>query len=74
MVPTDSTGNPARMPKRKQKSKRVSCTEFRDALEENEAHMAEMAAMAITCEQFGITEEEGYDLLIEADALDNGNT
>lgn len=62
------------MSKRKAKPKRVSCTEFQDALDENELHMAEMAAMAITCEQFGISEEEGYDLLIEADALNNGNT
>ncbi len=47
--------------------------QFREALDENESHMAEMAAMAVTCEQFGIDEEEGYDLLVEADSLDNGN-
>lgn len=43
---------------------KVSAREFADALENNEEHMAEMAAMAVTCEQFGLSEEEGYDLLI----------
>lgn len=43
---------------------KLSAREFADALESNEEHMAEMAAMAVTCEQFGISEEEGYDLLI----------
>lgn len=45
-------------------SLKVGAREFADALEENEEHMAEMAAMAVTCEQFGISEERGYDLLI----------
>jgi hypothetical protein len=33
-------------------------------LDTNEECMGEMAAMSVTCEQFGISEEEGYDLLI----------
>jgi hypothetical protein len=37
---------------------------FADALESNEGCMGEMAAMAFTCEQFGISEEAGYELLI----------
>jgi hypothetical protein len=40
--------------------------QFADALADNEEAMAEMAAFAVTCEQFGIDEEEGYDLLAEA--------
>ena len=38
--------------------------EFAAILEDNEEHMGEHAAMAITCEQFGISEEDGYDLLM----------
>lgn len=38
--------------------------EFAEALSDNEQIMGEMAAFAVTCEQFGISEEEGYDLLI----------
>ena len=38
---------------------------FAEALEDNEECMGEMAAMAVTCEQFGISEDEGYALLIE---------
>jgi cobyrinic acid a,c-diamide synthase len=38
---------------------------FADALEDNESMMGEMAAMSVTCEQFGIDEETGYDLLME---------
>ena len=34
--------------------------------------MGEMAAMAVTCEQFGIDEDEGYDLLVSL--ADNPNT
>lgn len=41
-----------------------SASAFALALEANEACMAEMAAMSVTCDQFGISEEEGYDLLI----------
>lgn len=37
---------------------------FAEVLADNEETMPEMAAMAVTCEVFGITEEEGYDLLI----------
>lgn len=44
-------------------------TAFRDALEANEECMPEMAAMAVTCEQFGITEDEGYDLLISISGI-----
>lgn len=40
--------------------------QFAEALAENEGHMAKMAAFAVTCEQFMIDEEEGYDLLAEA--------
>lgn len=39
--------------------------QFAEALEANEANMGEMAAFAVTCEQFMIDEEEGYDLLAE---------
>ena len=38
--------------------------EFSAVLEDNEQHMGEHAAMAVTCEQFGITVDEGFDLLI----------
>lgn len=44
--------------------KKIDARAFADALEANEECMGEMAAMAITCEQHGISEEEGYDLLI----------
>lgn len=44
---------------------------FAAALEENEEHMGEMAAMAVTCEQFGIDEEDGYDLLLAASLLED---
>lgn len=40
-------------------------SQFVEALEVNEDAMPEMAAMAATCEQFGISEEDGYDLLLE---------
>ncbi len=43
--------------------KKVNARKFADALEDNEEHMGEMAAMAVTCEQFGISEEQGYELL-----------
>ena len=42
----------------------ITAKEFSEALEANEANMGEMAAMAVTCEQFGISEEEGFDLLV----------
>jgi hypothetical protein len=38
---------------------------FADAVEANEQHMPEMAAFFKTCDQFGISDEEGYDLLAE---------
>lgn len=38
--------------------------EFALDLEENEEQMAEGAAMAVTCEQYGISVEEGWDWLI----------
>ena len=37
--------------------------DFCEELADNEEHMAEMAAFAVTCEFFGITEDEAYDLL-----------
>jgi hypothetical protein len=40
--------------------------EFASALARNEDCMAEMAAFSVTCEQFGIDETEGYDLLAES--------
>ncbi len=44
-------------------------SEFSAALADNEECMAEMAAFAVTCERFGISEEEGYDLLAEEAGL-----
>lgn len=35
------------------------------AWEENEKSMAEMAAMAVACEQLGIEVDEGWELLAE---------
>lgn len=49
--------------KRKRKPLGSKAEQFAEALAENEEHMAEMAAFAVTCEQFMIDEEEGYDLL-----------
>lgn len=46
-------------------SNKISAQEFSEALEDNEDMMAEGAAMAVTCEQFGISLEDGYELLIE---------
>lgn len=46
------------------KRKKLDARAFAAALDDNEEHMGEMAAMAVTCEPFGISEEEGYDLLI----------
>jgi len=40
--------------------------DFAEALSDNEDCMGEMAAMSVTCEQFGIDLDEGYDLLLEA--------
>ena len=57
-----------RKKKPKQKSRAVT---FAEALETNEQHMGEMAAMAVTCEQFGITEDQGYELLISIGARRN---
>lgn len=48
----------------RKKKKPSNAKAFADALEDNEAHMGEMAAMSVTCEQFGIDEDAGYDLLI----------
>lgn len=45
--------------------------EFLEALTENEENMAEMAAFSVTCEQFGITEEEAYDMLAEFNHTSN---
>lgn len=46
------------------RKRKINAKDFAEALEENEEHMGEHAAMAVTCQQFGIDEEEGYDLLI----------
>jgi hypothetical protein len=52
---------------KKPKARRVplgsKAKQFAEALDNNEDSMAEMAAFSVTCEQFGIDEEEGYDLL-----------
>lgn len=58
------------MAKRKTKTKTSSplgtkAQQFAESLAENEEYMAEMAAFAVTCEQFGIDQEEGFDLLAE---------
>jgi hypothetical protein len=45
--------------------------EFASALASNEDCMAEMAAFSVTCEQFGIDEAEGYDLLAESTLTDS---
>ncbi len=50
----------------RRKRKQIDPAAFLAALHENEDHMAEMAAFAVTCERFDITEEQGYDLLAEA--------
>lgn len=50
---------------RKRKSgDNASAQAFATMLEANEECMGEMAAMFVMCEQFGISEDEGYDLLI----------
>lgn len=54
------------------RKRRQRAQAFSDALAANEDHMGEMAAMAVTCEQFGIDEDEGYDLLVSL--ADNPNT
>lgn len=36
---------------------------FSEALEDNESSMGEMAAYRITCEQLGISEDDGWNLL-----------
>lgn len=46
------------------RKRRQRAQAFSDALEANEERMGEMAAMAVTCEQFSIDEDEGYDLLV----------
>lgn len=38
--------------------------EFALDLEDNEETMAEQAAMHVTCDQYGIGVDEGYDLLV----------
>lgn len=53
------------MSKTTKKSLASKAEQFAEALEENEEHMAEMAAFSVTCEQFGIDDEEGYNLLAE---------
>jgi len=42
----------------------VDAQEFSDALDANEESMGEMAAFDITCHEFGISHEQGWDLLI----------
>jgi len=44
--------------------------DFAEALSDNEECMGEMAAHSVTCEQFGISDDEGYDLLLEASEMD----
>lgn len=46
------------------------CIQFALDLEDNEERMGEGAAMALTCEQYGIEPHEGYEVLI---ALPDGN-
>ena len=41
--------------------------DFERELADNEESMGEHAAMAMTCEFFGISEDEGYELLCEGD-------
>lgn len=36
---------------------------FSEMLEDNEEHMGEHAAHSVTCEQLGIDEMDGYELL-----------
>lgn len=52
-------------PKNKKTERQILAEEFLEALELNEEDMPEGAAMALTCEEFDIDEEEGYDLLAE---------
>ena len=43
---------------------------FAEMLEMNEDSMSEGAAMAVTCEMFGLSIDEGHQLLIEASEED----
>lgn len=45
--------------------------EFMETLEENERTMGEYAAFSVTCEMYGISEEEGYDLMADAATSDD---
>ena len=44
--------------------------EFSEALEANQEMMATHAAFSVTCEQFEIEEDEGYELLLLLDEED----
>ncbi|GJM01923.1 MAG: hypothetical protein DHS20C08_04240 [Rhodomicrobium sp.] len=48
----------------KRKTHHVDAHEFSEALEDNEQRMGEMAAFSVTCHEFGISEEDGWDLMI----------
>lgn len=45
---------------------KVTPKEFSEMLEMNEDSMGEGAAMMATCQMFGLSWEEGHDLLIQA--------
>ncbi len=52
------------------------CTTFHDAFDALEMlhRMDSAKALRLACAHFGISEAEGTRLLVEADALDNGNS
>ncbi len=50
--------------KRRHRPAPIDARAFAEALEANEEMMSEGAAMAVTCEQFGIEHMDGIDLLV----------
>jgi hypothetical protein len=50
--------------KRQPAAAKGNAAAFQAMLADNEKSMGEHAAFAVTCEMMGISEDEGYDLLI----------
>ncbi len=58
---------------KKKKKQLPTFEEFTKAWDENEESMGEMAAFNVTCEQFGISEDDGWDLLADGQEEDGGS-
>lgn len=56
---------------KKFKFTQTSLAEFENDLEDNEEMMGEMAALSVTCEQYGIDTQDYYDACAEFEGIDD---